>query len=148
MVGMDDDPEGSPVSFLAQIPGVNPSKLRLRHALRCIGHPSQTEIGAVGEDSREQRALVFNRLGGTKIGKGLCKAGAAANLVQKLGNANAWHQPVKVSVQTLGFRWGDGLGRRYVRTPFRSATPLSLSWRKALAKPRSRPSRTWLRSWR
>src|SRR5579883_2659134 len=115
MVGIDDDPERSSVSFLAQIPGVNPGKLRLRHALRCIGHPFQTEIGAVGEDSREQRALVFALLAGTKIGKGMCKAGAAANLVQKLGDANAWHQPVKVSVQTLGFRWCDRHSRRYVK---------------------------------
>jgi hypothetical protein len=71
MMSVDNGAKRRPISFLAQIPGMNPGELCLGHALRCIGHAFQTKIGAIGKDSGEQRALVFDRLARTKIGKGI-----------------------------------------------------------------------------
>ena len=115
MVRVDDRSERRPIGFLAQIPSVNPGELRLRHALRCIGHSLETEIGAVGEDGREQARFRCRLACRNEIRKGMRKAGAAADFVQKLGNANSRHQPVEGSVQTFGFRWRNRLSRRYVK---------------------------------
>ena len=115
MVRVDDRRERRSIGFLAQMPSVNPGELRLRHALRGMGHPFETEIRAVGENGGEQGVFVLGWLAGTQIGEGIRKAGAAADFVQKLGDPNSRAQPVESSVETLGFRRRDRLGRRYMK---------------------------------
>ncbi|MDJ0447128.1 hypothetical protein [Methylocystis sp. JR02] len=79
---------------------MNPRELRLDH-LRGMGHPFETKV--------------VDGLSGTKVGEGMRKAGTAGNFMQKLGNANARHQPIQCSVQTLGFQRCDRLRRRHAK---------------------------------
>ena len=115
--------QAPPCRFLRINSGVNPGELRLGHALRCIGHPFQTQIGAVGEDGGEQRAFIFDRLAGTKIGEGMSKAGAAADFVQKLGKGA-----------------GTASNRALARFPL-PAAPLPRSWLRRVSRSQSHPIR-------
>jgi hypothetical protein len=79
-----------------------------------MGHPFETEIRTVSENGGENGVFGVDWFARTQISEGMRKAGAAADFVQKLGDANAGHQLVEGSVETLGFRQRDRLQRRYV----------------------------------
>jgi len=64
MVRVDYRPERRPVRLLAQVPSVNPGKLRFGHALRSMGHPLQAEICAIRKDGGEQGVFVLDLLAG------------------------------------------------------------------------------------
>src|SRR3974390_3264839 len=122
-----DCSERRPISFLAQMPSVNPGELRLGHALGSMGHAFETEICAVGENSGKQGVFVFDRLAGAQIGKGMRRPCATADFVQDLGDADTRHQPVEGSVQTLGFRQRGRLRRRYMKSAIAKNDPLQPS---------------------
>ncbi len=83
MVRVDYRPERRLVRLLAQMPSVNPGKLRFGHALRSMGHPLQAEICAIRKDGGEQGVFVLDLLAGAQICKGICKTGAATDLMQE-----------------------------------------------------------------
>ena len=109
---VDQDRERAVVAVFPDIGVLRPDQLVAGHALAGRGHAREPEIGAIGEDSREQRIGVVAPPSGSQVGEAGEEAGFAGDIVEQLGDPDPRHQSVDAVAQGLGLDVGIGPDRR------------------------------------
>ena len=104
VVGVDDGGAGGDVVVVADVPLRDVDQVMVAETARGIGHARQAEIGAVGENRREQGRLVGCRVAGAQVREVVGEAGPGIDIGQNLGDAHPRQhavQPVRQAARGL-----------------------------------------------
>ena len=74
-------------------------------------HAAKTEIGRIGQQGGEKRAVIVATLARAHVGEGGHEAGRPVHIVQQFGDAHGWQQCVDPVGEAAG------IGHRAARTP-------------------------------
>ena len=99
VVGVDDGGAGGDVVVVADVPLRDVDQMVVAEAARRVGHAGEAEIGAVGEDRRQQGRFVGCRVAGAQVGEAVGEAGPAVDVGQDLGDPHPRQQAVPAGRQ-------------------------------------------------
>jgi hypothetical protein len=86
VMDVDNGGAGGDVVVIADMPLRNVDQMMVAEAARCVGHASQAEVGAIGENACQQRRFVSGRIAGAQMGEAIGKSGPSVDITQNLGD--------------------------------------------------------------
>jgi len=110
VVDIDDGGAGGDIIFGADMPLRHVEEVMVGEAARRVGHAGETEVGAVGEDSGQQRRSVGGRVAGAHVRETVAELGPAVQVAQNLGDPRARQHAVEPDREAARGVWDGRLG--------------------------------------
>ena len=92
---VDDRGAGGDIVVVADVPLRHVDQMEIAEAARRVGHAGEAEVGAVGENRRQQRRYIGGRIAGAQMGEPVGEAGPAVDVAQDLGDPHTRQHAVQ-----------------------------------------------------